>query len=106
MRFDFEHLPVRFHQDANNVSARFGIAFQVTPAWVIRSGYGIFFDRYVLASLNPAIQKDGRSAFEQVLSGNAAAAAFQSASGGIINNPIGRRESIGLPSRSRARHTV
>jgi outer membrane receptor protein involved in Fe transport len=67
LRYDFEHLPARFRQDGNNVSPRIGLAYQVTPTWVMRAGYGIFFDRYVLASLNRVIQQDGSNAFEQVL---------------------------------------
>jgi hypothetical protein len=39
----------------------------LAPAWILRAGYGIFFDRYVLASLNRVIQKDGVHAFEQVM---------------------------------------
>jgi hypothetical protein len=69
LRYDFEHLPAMFRQDSNNVSPRAGLAYHLAPAWVLRAGYGIFFDRYVLASLNRVIQKDGVHAFEQVLGG-------------------------------------
>jgi len=88
LRYDFEHLPAPFGQDASNVSPRVGLAFQVKPTWVVRAGYGIFFDRYVLASLNPTIQKNGITGFEQVLDGDAAAAAFQAASGGPLVAPL------------------
>jgi hypothetical protein len=88
LRYDFEHLPALFRQDTNNVSPRAGLAFQVTPTWVVRAGYGIFFDRYVLAGLNSAIQKNGTNGFEQVLNGAAAAAAFQMASGGSLLTPL------------------
>jgi len=88
LRYDFEHLPALFNQDTNNVSPRAGLAIQVTPTWIVRAGYGIFFDRYVLASLNPAIQKNGINGFEQVLNGAAAAAAFQAASGGSLVAPL------------------
>ncbi len=88
VRYDFEQLPSPFRQDANNVSPRVGLAFQVTPTWVVRAGYGIFFDRYVLASLNPEMQKNGIFGFEQVLDGAAAAAAFQGALGGPLLAPL------------------
>jgi hypothetical protein len=95
LRYDFERLPGVFRQDANNFSPRVGLAYHLAPAWVLRAGYGIFFDRYVLASLNPALQKNGTGAFEQVLSGDAAAAAFQAAAGGGLTAPIaGVRPSI------------
>ncbi len=66
LRYDVEHLPSGFHQDTNNVSPRVGIAYHLLPTWILRAGYGIFFDRYVLANLNRAIQKDGVHAFEQI----------------------------------------
>jgi hypothetical protein len=55
-RYDIEHLPRVFHQDANNVSPRVGLAWQAVPTWVVRAGYGIFYDRYVLAALNRVMQ--------------------------------------------------
>ncbi|MGA2267471.1 MAG: TonB-dependent receptor [Bryobacteraceae bacterium] len=74
LRYDFEHLPGMFRQDTNNVSPRAGLAYQVAPAWVLRAGYGIFYDRYVLASLNRAIQVNGINAYELVMDGSAGAA--------------------------------
>ena len=88
LRYDFEHLPQPFRQDTNNISPRVGLAYQAAPGWVVRAGYGIFFDRYVLANLTRALQKNGTNAFEQVLEGSAAATAFQAASGGPLIAPI------------------
>jgi len=88
LRYDFEFLPTGFQQDTHNFSPRVGLAYHAAPAWVLRAGYGIFFDRYVLASLNPAIQKNGAGGFEQVLAGDAAAAIFQTAGGGALSLPL------------------
>ncbi|MDQ2945260.1 MAG: TonB-dependent receptor, partial [Acidobacteriota bacterium] len=66
VRYDFEDLPGIFHQDTNNISPRVGVAYHLLPTWILRAGYGIFFDRYVLANLNRAIQKDGINAYEQI----------------------------------------
>jgi outer membrane receptor protein involved in Fe transport len=88
LRYDFEHLPSMLRQDDDNLSPRVGLAYQVAPGWVLRSGYGLFFDRYVLASLNPVLQKNGLSAVEQVVEGDAAAAVFQSAGGGPPAAPL------------------
>jgi hypothetical protein len=85
MRYDFEHLPGTFHQDADNVSPRLGVAYHAAPSWVFRAGYGLFFDRYVLASLNPVLQKNGANGFEQVLFGDTAAAMFPSMRGGALS---------------------
>jgi hypothetical protein len=80
VRYDSERLPRAFRQDSNNVSPRIGLAHHPARSWVFRAGYGIFYDRYVLAALNRAIEKNGVNAFEQVLNGAAAASAFQMAS--------------------------
>jgi carboxypeptidase family protein/TonB-dependent receptor-like protein len=67
LRYDFEQLPSIFNEDTNNFSPRLGLAFSPLPGWVIRSGFGMFFDRYLLAYLNNAIEKDGQRAFDQIL---------------------------------------
>jgi hypothetical protein len=82
VRYDFEHLPAAFNEDTNNISPRIGLAWSPLPKWVWRAGYGIFFDRYVLASLTRAIEKNGLQAFEQVADGGAAASLFAAAAGG------------------------
>lgn len=88
LRYDFEHLPGMFQQDTHNFSPRVGLAYHVAPSWVVRAGYGIFFDRYVLANLNRTEQKNGVGAYEQVLESSAAVAAFQMAEGGSLLAPI------------------
>jgi hypothetical protein len=87
VRYDFEHLPQSFNQSAHNFSPRIGVAYSPIPRWVFRAGYGIFFDRYVLAYLARAIDKDGLSAYDQVAYGAAATSLFQGASGGSLLGP-------------------
>jgi carboxypeptidase family protein/TonB-dependent receptor-like protein len=87
VRYDFERLPVGFNQDTNNISPRIGVAWSPSPKWVFRAGYGVFFDRYVLANLTRAIEKNGSQAFEQVADGNAAASLFAAAQGGPLVAP-------------------
>ena len=87
LRYDFEHLPAGFNQDANNISPRIGVAWSPSMKWVFRAGYGIFFDRYVLANLARAIEKNGVQAFEQVADGNAAANIFATRGGGPQSAP-------------------
>ena len=87
VRYDFERLPAGFNQDTNNVSPRIGLAWSPFPKWVLRAGYGVFFDRYVLANLTRAIEKNGSQAFEQVVDGNAAASLFSAAQGGPLVTP-------------------
>lgn len=87
VRYDVEQLPSGLNQDTNNFSPRIGLAYSPASRWVLRLGYGIFFDRYVLANLNRAVEKDGSQAFEQVANGDAAARLFQSAAGGPLSSP-------------------
>ena len=87
VRFDFEHLPSGFNQDTGNVSPRIGLAWSPSPKWVIRAGWGIFFDRYVLANLVRGVEKDGTHAFEQVADGPQAASLFAAAGGGPLLAP-------------------
>jgi hypothetical protein len=87
VRYDFERLPSGFHQDANNFSPRIGLAWSPSSKWVFRAGYGFFFDRYVLANLARAIEKNGSLAFEQVADGTAAATLFGVAGGGGLSAP-------------------
>jgi hypothetical protein len=87
VRYDVEHLPSAFNQDVDNFSPRIGLAWSVWNSWVLRAGYGIFFDRYVLANLARAVDKNGAQAFEQVADGNAAANLFLAAQGGPLLSP-------------------
>jgi len=87
VRYDFERLPAAFNQDTNNLSPRIGIAWSPSARWVFRAGYGIFFDRYVLANLARAIEKNGSQAFEQVADGNTSASLFAAAAGGPLSTP-------------------
>jgi carboxypeptidase family protein/TonB-dependent receptor-like protein len=86
-RYDFERLPRGFNEDADNFSPRIGLAWSASSHWVARAGYGIFFDRYVLANLARALDKNGTQAFEQVADGAAAAALFAAAQGGPLASP-------------------
>jgi len=88
VRYDFERLPAGFHQDTNNVSPRIGLAWSPSLKWVFRAGYGVFFDRYVLANLARAIEKNGSQAFEQIADGDAAARLFAIALGGPLVAPV------------------
>ncbi len=98
VRYDFERLPSGFNQDTNNVSPRIGLAYSPSSRWVVRAGFGIFYDRYVLANLKRAVEKDGTHGFEQVVDGGAAATIFHQAQGGPLEAPMeGMQPSIFRP---------
>jgi carboxypeptidase family protein/TonB-dependent receptor-like protein len=88
LRYNFEHLPSGFNEDSNNFSPRIGVAFSPSSRWVWRAGYGIFFDRYVLANLNNAIEKNGVAGMEQVAEGPAAASILSASQGGPLAAPF------------------
>jgi outer membrane receptor for ferrienterochelin and colicin len=88
VRYDFEHLPAIFNQDKNNFSPRVGLAWSPSSKWVVRAGYGVFFDRYVLANLARAIEMNGSQGFEQVVDGSAASKLFAAAAGGSQVAPL------------------
>ena len=98
LRYDFEQRPAGFDNDANNVSPRIGLAFGPTPRWVLRAGYGTFYDREILGSLNRAIAQNGITGFEQVANGQSAANLFQAAAGGSLTAPAGIAPSIFRPA--------
>lgn len=88
IRYDFEHLPTQFRQDTNDLAPRIGLAYSPSPNWAVRAGFGIFFDRYLLAAVNRVLEKNGVQGFEQVAYGQAATQVFQSQLGGGSPAPI------------------
>jgi hypothetical protein len=87
-RYDLEQLPSPFRTDANNISPRLGLALSPSSRWVVRAGFGLFYDRLPLAFLNRAIQKNGNQAFEQVATDADAAAVFTATQGGRALAPV------------------
>jgi hypothetical protein len=103
VRYDFEGLPGEFNQAIHNFSPRIGLAWTPSARWVLRVGYGIFFDRYILANLAQAVDMNGSQGFEQVADGSAAASLFLAAQGGPLGSPsLGIAPSIFRPDRRMA----
>ena len=78
LRYDFEHLPSGFNQDHDNFSPRIGFAFTPAPGWVLRGGYGIYFDRYLLAAIARPLEFDGTHASVVAADGFAATSYYLS----------------------------
>ncbi|MFN7920339.1 MAG: carboxypeptidase-like regulatory domain-containing protein [Bryobacteraceae bacterium] len=66
LRFDRQSMPAVLPHSSSNVAPRFGLAWHPgsKSSWVFRAGTGLFYDRYALAFLNDAVQKDGVRAWE------------------------------------------
>lgn len=70
-RFDRQRMPDGFPSSSNNLAPRLGLAWSPggMSATVFRAAFGLFYDRYPLAFLNEAAQKNARAGFEQYLVG-------------------------------------
>jgi hypothetical protein len=90
LRWDRQALPAPVPGPARNWSPRLGLAWRPSAQapWVLRAGAGLFYDRFPLAFLNDAIQKDGVHGFEQYAFGDAAARVFSMALGGTLPQPV------------------
>jgi hypothetical protein len=90
IRYDGQRLPAPFSSPKHNVAPRVGLAWRPgsKAPFVFRAGFGLFYDRYPLAYLNDAIQKDGEHGFEQYAAGADAARAFAAALGGTLAAPL------------------
>lgn len=87
-RYDVEQLPSTFPTDTNNLSPRLGLAWSPAKEWVVRGGFGLFYDRLPLAFLNRALQKNGVQSFEQIARDQLAASVFATTEGGRALTPV------------------
>jgi hypothetical protein len=101
LRWDGQLLPAPIPPARRNFSPRLGVAWHPpgSSSFVVRAGFGLFFDRYPLAYLNDAIQKDGQRAFEQYATGGDAQRVFDLSLGGPLSSPLaGLRRSAYRPA--------
>lgn len=78
LRYEYNRLPASLPQHPDNVSPRFGFAWSPTRSWAVRGGFGTFFDRYLLSTVNHIEEFDGIHASQQIAEGPAAALLYQS----------------------------
>jgi hypothetical protein len=90
IRYEAQMLPAPFGTVTHNIAPRLGIAWQPNGlgTWVFRAGAGLFYDRFPLAFLNDAIQKDGVHGFEQYAESVEAARIFAFSLGGTLAAPV------------------
>jgi hypothetical protein len=80
LRYEYNHLPAKVPQDADNLSPRIGFAWSPERKWVFRGGFGIFVDRYLLSTVNRIKEFDGLHAAQQIAEGADAASLYRSGS--------------------------
>ncbi len=77
LRYDRNQLPAGFHTRTTAFSPRLGLAWTPAKNWVIRSGFGTFYDRFTLSSINRAAELNGAQAVQQIVEGPAAASLYR-----------------------------
>lgn len=89
LRYDRQRMPAGLPSSTNNWAPRLGLAWRPpkTRALVVRAGFGLFYDRFPLAFLNDALQKNGGQGFEQYAVGDEAARAFALGRGATLLSP-------------------
>jgi len=78
LRYDYNHLPSSLPQDVFNLSPRFGLAWRPIKSTVVRGGFGTFYDRFLLSTINRIEEFDGVSASSQILEDASAASLYRS----------------------------
>ena len=78
LRYEQNRLPGGLPQNPFLFSPRFGLAWTPQKSLVLRGGFGIFYDRYLLSTVNHLLEKDGVHGFSQVVEDQAAAAIYRS----------------------------
>jgi hypothetical protein len=86
VRYEYNRLPSTLPQDALNFGPRFGLAWTPWKSMVVRTGFGVFYDRYQLATINRLLRLDGSHGFSQTVEDTTAAAVYRS--GHISSAPL------------------
>jgi hypothetical protein len=86
IRYEYNRLPSSLPQDAVNFSPRLGIAWTPWKSMVVRSGFGLFYDRFQFATINRIMEFDGTHAQSQIVEDLPAVAIYQS--GTIPSAPL------------------
>lgn len=100
LRYEDNRLPSPLPQHPVNFSPRVGVAWSVSPSLILRSGFGIFYDRFLLSTVNRLFEQDGTHGFTQTLEGGDAAALYRA--GAAFSQPL----PLVAPSISRAQPSL
>ena len=87
LRYEYNRLPSSLPQDTLNFSPRLGIAWSPVKALVVRSGFGFFYDRYQLSTINRLLEWNGTNGFTQIVEDPSAAAIYRNGGAGRTSLP-------------------
>lgn len=97
LRYEINRLPSPLPTTGIDFSPRLGFAWTAQPSLVVRGGFGLFYDRYLLSSLDRLLEFDGAHASMQIVEGPTAASLYSS--GSVPSSPSARRSAEHLESR-------
>lgn len=107
LRYEYNHLPSQLPQDALNIAPRLGLAWTPYKSLVVRTGAGLFYDRFQLATINRLLSRDGTHSFDQILEDADAATFYRTGSVLVTTVPgVAPSPSRGAPSIWRAASTL
>lgn len=86
LRYDANYLPSSFHAGSFHLSPRLGFAWSPHKSIAVRGGFGTFYDRFQLATINRIVEFDGTNASSQTIEDAAATRLYQS--GQIPSSPL------------------
>ncbi|HEY6844779.1 MAG TPA: carboxypeptidase regulatory-like domain-containing protein [Terracidiphilus sp.] len=78
LRYEYNRLPALLPQHPVSLSPRFGFAWSPDKNWVVRGGFGVFFDRYLLSTINRIEEFNGVRSVQQIAEGPDAASLYGS----------------------------
>lgn len=77
LRYEYNRIPEPLPQDRDNFSPRLGVAWSPDRQLVVRGGFGVYFDRYLLGAINRLEEFNGTRAEQQIAEGATAAALYR-----------------------------
>lgn len=122
IRYEENRLPDGFSLHSAHLSPRFGFAWSPGKDWVMRGGFGTFFDRFLLSTIARIDEFNGKCALQQVAEEQAAAALYGAGrvygmahrdiapgiwrAAPVLKNPYAETASVGVERALPSRWTV
>ena len=106
LRFETQNQLADHHDVAPRVSLRYGLGHASTPKTVINSGFGIFYDRYMLANVVNTIESNGTNQIQTQITGPPAACTPQDIAACTGGTAFGGNKTYSASPNLRAPYTL